>query len=336
MAKSVPMVRAMALAPAVRWLISKGRKPDALLREVGLHSAAFGDPLRPISLFKAAALLKAIADDEGPDVPYRIVSEANLIELAMIGKVALGTTTPAETMMRISSALPLFCTHENVSVLRSGDQIVVRHTYLVRFEPETEHLMLQYAVAMADRICQMTETPGPSFKRVEILPHPDYGVSHLDPWLKGSVLAGERNGIAMWVESRVAERPYRKIARDRLAVSGPPPLAPLRGDGSFSSSARIMLTSMLEDGVPTLQQLSDVAETSVRTMQRWFKDEGTSFVNILDDVRLERAVRQIAGGDEAILSIATELGYDRQSSLTRAMRRWTGLSPREFRYRARS
>ena len=330
MSHAVPMVRAMSLVPAVRWLHANGRPVEPLLRQVGLGTAPFGDPLRPVSLLSVGSLLRAIARAEGPDIACRIVAEASLLELALLGRVALGTQTPAEAISRISAALPLFCSHEHLSLQLAAGGLLVRHSYAVRFEPETEHLMLQYAVAMTDRLCAMTGAAAPRLTRIEIPPHPDSGVEHLQHWFGPGIVAEPGHGISIAIQRDVAERQFLMIARDRMLGKRPPEMVPLRGDGSFSGSARIMLASMLEDGLPSIQQLAAASAASVRTLQRRLGDEGTSFSALLESVRRSKAVERLATGDANVVSVAAELGYARQSSLTRAMIRWTGVPPTRF------
>lgn len=336
MAHAVPMVRAMALIPAVRWLDANGRPVEKLLRSADLASAPFSDPLRPVSLLNVGRLLRTIAQAEGPDAACRIVAEASVLELMLLGRVALGTRTPAEALARIAAALPLFCSHEHLSMHPHSSGILVRHSYAAKFDAETEHLMLQYAVAMADRLCSMTGAGSPRLARVEIPPHPDHGVQHLHRWFGPGVVAKAGHGISILVGHDVADRQFPVVARDRMLGKRPPDMVPLRGDGTFSSSARTMLASMLEDGVPSIAQLAEASGTSVRTLQRWLGVEGTSFSALLEQVRHTRALQRFTAGGAAVSTVSAELGYARQASLTRAMRRWTGVPPTRFRERVDS
>lgn len=333
MAHAVPMIRAMSLIPAVRWLVANGRAVEALLRSVDLASAPFGDPLRPVPLLHVGALLRKIAQAEGPDIACRIVAEASVLELTLLGRVALGTRTPAEALTRIATALPLFCSHEHLSLHPEPGGLLVRHSYAVRFDPETEHLMLQYAVAMADRLCGMTGAASPRLARVEIPPHPDCGVQHLRRWFGAGVSAKAGHAIGISIGGDVADLQFPTIARDRMLGSRTLDMVPLRGDGSFAGSVRIMLASLLEDGVPSIGQLAAASGTSLRTLQRRLGDEGTSFSALLEEVRQSRARQRLAAANTTVSSVAAELGYARQASLTRAMRRWTGMPPQRFRER---
>lgn len=66
---------------------------------------------------------------------------------------------------------------------------------------------------------------------------------------------------------------------------------------------------------------------SLRTMQRQLAVEGTSFSILIDTVRRESALARLAAGKSSLGEISASLGYTRQSTLTRAVLRWTGKTP---------
>lgn len=68
-----------------------------------------------------------------------------------------------------------------------------------------------------------------------------------------------------------------------------------------------------------------------RTLQRRLRDEGTSYKEVLERVRQGIAVEQIREHHVSVDEIASLLGFDRSSSFHRAFRRWTGVTPGEFR-----
>jgi AraC-like DNA-binding protein len=330
---AVPMIRALSLMPAIRWLKSRDIDSGPLLQPLGLSSAPFGDPFRPVPLLHVGSFLQAIARKEGPDVPCKIVAEASTTELALLGSVALGTRTPIEAFGRISAVLPVFCSHEQLAVKVAPSSVDVWHSYTIKFDPETEHLLLQYAVAMADRLLGMTGTAAPRLAQVEMPPHPDFGLEHLNRWF-GTVLRpsdGRRTHIR--VEAAVAEKPFPRAARDRLAAGRLPPLQPIRGDGSFGGSVKTMLASMMTDDIPTIRDMAKVCGTSVRTLQRRLTGEGLVYSDLVEDVRQAQALHLLSKPNATMKSVAGDLGYEHQSSFTRAMLRWTGASPKKFKAR---
>lgn len=84
------------------------------------------------------------------------------------------------------------------------------------------------------------------------------------------------------------------------------------------------------DSDPTITACARRLSLSPRTLQARLRREGTSFSEILEGKRLERARQMLARGDTPIAEIADMLGYTERTSFDRAFRRWTGLSPRQF------
>jgi AraC-like DNA-binding protein len=69
---------------------------------------------------------------------------------------------------------------------------------------------------------------------------------------------------------------------------------------------------------------------STRTLQRRLLAERLSFRTVLDDYRRARALLAMREGHTSVAELAFSLGYEEQSSFTRAFRRWTGRAPSEL------
>jgi AraC-like DNA-binding protein len=83
-----------------------------------------------------------------------------------------------------------------------------------------------------------------------------------------------------------------------------------------------------------LTGLADVARALAvgpRTLQLKLAAEGTSFAEVADSVRRERALALLAEPDLPISVIAGRTGFATPSAFTRAFRRWTGQAPSGFR-----
>jgi AraC-like DNA-binding protein len=104
---------------------------------------------------------------------------------------------------------------------------------------------------------------------------------------------------------------------------------------------RLTVRSKVEDLLPKLlphgrAMASEVARRlgmSSRTLSRKLNEEGTSFAEILDQLRAALAKRYLHEENLPVSEIAWLLGYREVSSLTHAFKRWTGVTPRRFRSR---
>jgi AraC-like DNA-binding protein len=59
---------------------------------------------------------------------------------------------------------------------------------------------------------------------------------------------------------------------------------------------------------------------------------GTTFGKILDEVRFEITCEMLRDTDMAVIEIAAMLGYVDASAFTRAFRRWSGITPAQWRF----
>jgi AraC-like DNA-binding protein len=106
---------------------------------------------------------------------------------------------------------------------------------------------------------------------------------------------------------------------------------------SFASSAitlvRGCVRELLSQGTaPTLNVVGKTLGVSGRTLQRKLKAEGCRFEDAVDDVRRQSALIRLRADDGlSILELALSLGFSDDRAFARAFRRWTGVSPRQWR-----
>ena len=78
-------------------------------------------------------------------------------------------------------------------------------------------------------------------------------------------------------------------------------------------------------------QLAERLHMSSRTLQRKLQECGTSFQQLLDDERCQRARQLLTQTRLPLTAISEQLGFAESSVFSRAFRRWTGVSPLEYR-----
>lgn len=112
------------------------------------------------------------------------------------------------------------------------------------------------------------------------------------------------------------------------------PEAPTKG-GLSPWRLRLIDERIQDDSkAPTLTELADLCQLSVRQLARGFKiSRGCSIGVYVANHRIECAKNMLAGGKQSIKSIAYSLGFASPGSFCYAFRRETGLTPREFQKR---
>ncbi len=82
---------------------------------------------------------------------------------------------------------------------------------------------------------------------------------------------------------------------------------------------------------PSLDVLAGHLNVSKRTLIRKLKGQGTSYRELLDDVRKELAAWHLLNTNNPIDNIAEQLGYLDTTNFSRTFRRWYRTTPRDFR-----
>jgi AraC-like DNA-binding protein len=75
---------------------------------------------------------------------------------------------------------------------------------------------------------------------------------------------------------------------------------------------------------------------SPRTLRRRLRDEGTSFRDVVGDVRKGLALDYLETSDLPLEEIASLLGYEDAANFNRAFRRWVGIAPARHRNKLRA
>ncbi|NCF17239.1 MAG: helix-turn-helix domain-containing protein [Haliea sp.] len=91
------------------------------------------------------------------------------------------------------------------------------------------------------------------------------------------------------------------------------------------------IVEKLPDGPPNQQQIAEALHVSNRTLQRKLKEEGTSFMDLLQDTRLQLARKYLRQPNRSVVETSYLLGFSEPSTFSRAFKRWTGMAPAEFR-----
>ncbi|BBC03302.1 hypothetical protein BE61_87680 [Bradyrhizobium elkanii USDA 61] len=101
------------------------------------------------------------------------------------------------------------------------------------------------------------------------------------------------------------------------------------------ATLKLMLPSYLDQGLPALAEVAEMAGASARSLQRKLAYAGMTYSDLLDIIRFENASKLLRDTDSKIIEIAFSSGYTDPAHFTRAFRRISGVTPREFRAQSR-
>lgn len=97
-----------------------------------------------------------------------------------------------------------------------------------------------------------------------------------------------------------------------------------------NAAVKSALRRLLGTGEISIEAIADDMGMHKRTLQRRLQDTGTTFADLLDEVRADVAKHYVATGQLPLANVALLLGFNDQSAFNHAFRRWFNRSPTEW------
>lgn len=105
----------------------------------------------------------------------------------------------------------------------------------------------------------------------------------------------------------------------------------LTGSDMFSEHVVLWMKKKLPSLIPSLQETADHFGISARTLQLKLKQEETTFQELSVQVRKELAMIYLQRKEYSVGDIAYALHFSEQSAFQNAFKKWTGLTPGQYR-----
>ena len=99
----------------------------------------------------------------------------------------------------------------------------------------------------------------------------------------------------------------------------------------FASLVKQSVVNLVKPGFPTIEQVAGHLNVSARTLQRRLHEEGTTYKELIDELRKDFAISYLKRPDLSISEVAYLLSYADTSAFNRSFKRWTGKTPKMFR-----
>ncbi|NEU96038.1 helix-turn-helix transcriptional regulator [Bradyrhizobium uaiense] len=133
---------------------------------------------------------------------------------------------------------------------------------------------------------------------------------------------------ASWIDVPVAHLDLPSLTHNKvlnLSEDEPQPF----GD-ELVRALKLMLPSYLDEGIPAVAKIAEMAGTSVRSFQRKLSNVGLTYSSLLELIRFENAAKLLRETDAKIIEIAFSSGYADPAHFSRAFRRISALRRANF------
>jgi AraC-like DNA-binding protein len=332
---AVGYARIDAYRPIPALLLELGVELRDVLDDAGIRADIFDEPDNLISYAEAGRLLAASARRTRCDhLGLLIGQRSRLANMGLAGQLARCMDTAGAALQLFADRFTLQNTAATVSLVSQGG--FSRFVYAI-VEPglrETEQLQIG-AMAISFNILQdlcgpqclptvvMFATGAPANQRVF---HQFFRCP----------LRFDSEETALVFESRWLERqlpPVDPALRRQIEAKANLRQKALQTD--FTATLRRTLRRQLAKGDVAMDSIASQLGMHRRTLDRRLKEHGTHYVAVLDGVKCEAACQLLRDTDVDIGLIAESLHYSSNSNFSAAFRRWTGLSPSDYRNQSR-
>ena len=310
-----------------------GVDTDKILASAGLTREAIEDPDGRIPLPSMGAMWhKAYELSKDPDLVLHAVEALPFGAYKVIDFLAWNAPTIGEALCKVSQYFPLIHTAARLPI-EVGDNVVTFGVGCPEAPAAATRPWIEYTLAaifLRTRTATGVDYP---LRQVEIA-HPAPERTSEQERIFGCPVRYGTPASCMTLDRVVWDLPVTRADHSLFKVLDEHAqllLERLPKSTGEVGRVRAAIGAELRGGDPSLEHVAKGLGMSPRTVQRRLKEEGTSYNDLLDEMRGETAKTYLGQRDVALSEVAYLLGFAEQSSFSRAFKRWTGQSPGEYR-----
>ena len=314
-------------------LRATGIVPEPLLAEAGLTLAQIEDRKARVTVHSQIKFLELAAralDDT--QLGFHLARECELRELGLLYYVLTSSETLSDAMDKAARYSGIF--NEGVAIRIRGDSEIGIGFEYVNVERHGDRQHIEFWLSIIVRLCrQLTNrrlVPG----RLRVIHNGRKTPAKFRSFL----------GCEIEFNAGVDEVTFAKDTKQLPLIGADMYLNDLltrycdetlkhrRSERGITLRLRVenAIAPLLPHGKASAPEIARRLGFSHRTLARRLADEGLSFSQILNELKLDLARRYLREGI-SISRIAWLLGYREPSAFTHAFKRWTGTSPKRLR-----
>ncbi|MGI0483713.1 helix-turn-helix transcriptional regulator [Geminocystis sp. CENA526] len=335
---NLPLVRVNSLLPLLKFFKENSISLDDFLHKSTIPENIFSQPEKLLSLYQVFNSIDSFAYRQGIDFLGILASEKLEIEhLGLFGKVLRQSLTGYDLLRTIVTLLKkTYSSGVKVWLTEDDDRIWFNHQYPnFSYNGNKQKQGNYYAFFLHFRalktILNFDWYPTDLYFRGETVK----GLSDLGLFSQSRLHFNKSyNSIA--ISKNLLYLPLKKESENinhneeqnlyEQLISTSPPV-------DFSKALQQLIRSQLFGGSIKIETIADSIGMSSRSLQRCLGDRDLSYSRLLDQVRFQLAVQWLQDNSISVSEIAFELQYNEINSFRRSFKRWTGVTPSEYRNR---
>jgi AraC-like DNA-binding protein len=328
---NTPTVLAVTVAPMREVLPAYGLDFDVLARAAGVDPDLVSRPNTRCSSVRVQRLWQLAAEaSHDPQFGLKVGRAMPPGTFHALGLGIVSSTSVLKALKRVERYSHVVSTN--------GRFVLVDHGPTVSLESRSTEASFRpspHAIdALTVALCRMlTLCAGPSATPVRVqLPYRSDAPPEALRDAMNCPVEGDAPHLALEFDAVAASKPVLTGNPDLAAEADRLAARYLQSVTPESTAARVrqLLLKAMPSGELDQQQVARTLNQSASTLQRRLREEGTSFQDVLDATRRDLSLDYLQAGTHSLADIAFLLGFSDQSNFTRAFRRWTGKTPKQY------
>lgn len=313
-----------------RALEASGVDSSRIFKAVGIPTDLTNDPMTRLPTATLTRLYRTCVDVTND--PYFGLTVARFIQfphLHAVGYALAASCTLMDFCRRLQRYYRLVSQVASASLLEADGTVTLRFEHLVELSGETEDAFFGFL------ILTMRQLYKPQFNPLRVAlcrPMPHEGAGPYEALIRAPVSFSQPVGLLVFDRADMLQPlsgscPEMAQVSDNIVISH---LARLDKSDVISGVTQKII-EYLPDGDCTRDKVAGALCMSPTTLQLKLSQRGTNFQQLLDDTRKELACGYLRQVSRPVTEITFLLGFSDTSNFTRAFKRWTGLSPTDYR-----
>ena len=312
-----------------RALQASGIDSARVFRSIGLSVSMTNDPLTRLPTAKLTELYRAcVKETNNPYFGLVVARHVHISNMHALGYALAASATLMDYCRRLERFFRLVSQAARVSIVEVGNEVLLGFDYLTEISSETEDACFAFTVSSMRLLYRREFRP----LRVELhRPMPHDGAAPYEEVFHAPVRFSCINGLIAFDRNDLLQElggscPELAQVNDTIAINY---LAKLDKSDVITGVTQKII-AMLPVGECNRDMVASALCMSPTTLQLKLSQRGTNFQQLLDDTRKELAIGYIRQASRSVTEITFLLGFTDTSNFTRAFKRWTGMSPTEF------
>lgn len=324
--------RAQRIARLLNAATDRGLDRAALLRQLELTEDDIRDPDNRVPVVKTMRLWHLIAKQvPDPDVGLEVGSTLTIRETGVVGYAMLHSDNLLGSVHRIVRFAKLINQRADLRFEDLGDRWrleALQKPLFPDFRQPIDEGVMGLVTCFREIVGRDLVPAGVYFN------YSSPGNSRLHRRLLGAAVHFDAPATAIELWQRDIEA--ATVAADEnltryLDELAEVHLQTLPVASTYAERLQRTLWPHLSEGLPTIREIASEMAMSARSLQRRLREEGTSFAEVVDDLRHQKAQLLLRDPYLAVYEVGYLLGYSDPSTFHRAFRRWEGTSPLQYR-----